>query len=260
VQTLTFGHPPYSVELLAVEPLSEAPTPAASLEADREHLLAHPLVFRDKVLFSTVTRTYLGFLAGIQACQPLLAAVPGPAGPQPVVSPLIPVVWSHDGKQEEVDVHLLLGLKRQENAPDTFAERSPPKPAGTSLRYGVWLATTFTGMTTLSLALGQWWSTWAAIAVSIGLVSGGIVAGVLQEQVFSRVRAPEPEAPDQTGYWDTVRVLANRQIAMSALPGAWTVAAIPAGLAPARDWSLEIGAVVIVLITGLLLRWPPPGM
>jgi hypothetical protein len=116
----------------------------------------------------------------------------------------------------------------------------------------------FFGMTALSLTLGYWWSDWAAIAVTIGLISGGAAAGLLQDQVYGRVRPPVTDHPADAGFWDTVRQLANRQIATSALPGEWTVAAIPAGHAPRRDWSWEIGAVIVVLVTGVLLRWPPP--
>lgn len=260
MQTLRFGPAPGTVDVLAVEPLSDAPTPAASLEADRERLLAHPLAFRDKVLFSTVTHTYLGFLAGLQPCQGLVTDVPGPTGPVTVVSPLQPVVWDHDGKREPVEVHLLLGLRRAAHAPDTHAESPPPKPAQRRAGPWLWIAATFATMTGISLALGHWWSPWAAIATCVGLISGGVTAGLLQDRYYGRVQPPVPDDPALTGYWETVRALANRQLATSALPGEWTVTAIPAGLAPPRDWSLEIGALVVVVVTGLLLRWPPPGV
>jgi hypothetical protein len=259
VQSLRFGPQAGAVELLAVEPLSEAPTPEASLEAGRERLLVHPLAFRDKVLFSTAERTWLGFIASLQACEPLLAEVTHEGRPVPVVTPLVPVTWDHDGQTEPVAVHLLLGLKRQANAPTTYADIPPPKPQPASLQPWLWILATFAGMTALSLALDHWWSRWAAEAVTIGLVSGGLVAGVLQHLVFSRVQAPDVAAADVAGYWDTVKALASRQIATSALPGEWTVTAIPAGCIPRRDWSWEIGALVVVVITGVLLRWPPPG-
>jgi hypothetical protein len=244
-----------SVELLAVEPLPTAPTPEAALEADREHLLAHPLVFRDKILFSTRTGNHIGYIAGLQGCQPLLCQVAHAGGTVPVVSPLRAVTWEHDGAAEAVQVHLLLGLKRPDHAPDTRAEHVPPKPAPANRRQWLWIAGTFALMTALSLGLGHWASRWTAIAAAIGLISGGGTAGVLQAFWDDRVQAPAVD--DASPYWQTVRALASRQIATSALPGEWTVSALPAGLAGGRDWSLEIGALVTVLVTGALLRWPP---
>jgi hypothetical protein len=244
-----------SVELLAVESLPPAPTPAAALAADRERLLAHPLVFRDKILFSTGRGSHIAYIAGLQSCQALLHPVSHAGTTVPVVSPLTAVTWEHDGGAEAVQVHLLLGLKRPDQAPDTRAEHVPPKPPPADRRQWLWIAGTFAMMTALGLGLGHWASRWTAIAAAIGLISGGATTGALQALWYDRVRAPAVDETD--GYWQTVRALASRQIATSALPGEWTVSAIPAGEARGRDWSWEIGAAVTVLVSGALLRWPP---
>ncbi|MBC7544210.1 MAG: hypothetical protein H7338_15930 [Candidatus Sericytochromatia bacterium] len=254
---LLVGHGAAAIELLGVQALSEAPSLPAAVLLDRDALLTHPLVYRDKVFFQAERQDYVGYVANISAFQPIMATVTHEGREVPVLSPYAAVQWQHEGKHEPVTVSMVMGLKQQHNAPDTFAERPPPKPPGQDPHQLLAIAGTFAAMIGFSLSLAQWASPRAAIAGATGLISGGLTAMALQARHQRRIDAPDITAPADQPFWEVVRSLANRQIHTSALPGEWTVAAIPQGVRRSRDWSWVVGGAVGIIVLELLLRWPP---
>lgn len=255
MQQLRFGTPPQTVPLLAVQRLPAAESAATAFVLGLSDLLAHPLVDRDKLLFTSDGDHYVGFLARMDQLASLLTEVEHEGRPAPVVSPLLPVGWQAEGASRPAEIRLLIGLKQKEGAPDTFADRPRLKPAGPVWKTAVaWCLLVFGGTLAATVALSLAYGEQAAYGGGAALVTGLLVWSLLQGRWGPAVRAPDLTRPSEARFWDGVRELALRQLRASALPGEWTVAAIPRGERHGVDWALPV-ALSAALVAGLLTFW-----